>query len=108
MDYSVDFKVGDYFDVPDELMELVVSIEYRLRWHRPEPDVGIFSPQPELIDYTVHLDDLCLRRASGWWDLVAARERFGDALDLDELKARCHTVLNDAVDESEQEDGGDY
>ncbi len=103
MERTVDFKVGDYFDLPDELMELVVSIEYRLKWHPPEPDVGIFHRQPELVDYSVHLDDICLRRTSGWWRFADARERFGDAIDFDALKERIHKVLNDAVDESEED-----
>ena len=81
-----------------------LSVELTLKWHPAEPDVGIFSSQPEITSITYFLDGETFTDEATFVSAVYAR--IGDEIE-DTIEAVAKVIRDQINDwESEAEDDG--
>ena len=76
-----------------------LSVELTLKWHPAEPDVGIFSSQPEITSITYFLDGDTFTDEATF--VSAVYERIGDEIE-DTIEAVAK-VIRDQINDWEQE-----
>lgn len=76
-----------------------LSVELTLKWHPAEPDVGIFSSQPEITSITYFLDGETFTDEATF--VSAVYDRIGD--EIEETVEAVAKVIRDQISDWEQE-----